>query len=91
MTGTSIRTPTTVARAAPDLKPNRLMAAATASSKKLLAPMRADGHAMLCFSPTDGDVDVKALHADFLLRSVFVVGAQAVAQTTPWLQQFSVK
>ena len=29
------QTPTTVARAAPDWKPNRLMAAATASSKKL--------------------------------------------------------
>src|SRR5690606_38636562 len=37
MTGTSTSTPTTVARAAPELKPNRLMAAATASSKKLLA------------------------------------------------------
>ena len=49
MTGTSISTPTTVASAAPDWKPNRLMAAATASSKKLL---RADqgrraGDAML--------------------------------------------
>src|SRR5882724_10936671 len=32
MTGTSISTPTTVASAAPDLKPNRLIAAATASS-----------------------------------------------------------
>jgi hypothetical protein len=44
--------PTTVARAAPELKPNRLMAAATASSKKLDAPIKADGQAMLCFSPT---------------------------------------
>ena len=35
ITGTSISTPTTVASAAPDWKPNRLMAAATASSKKL--------------------------------------------------------
>ena len=43
MTGTSIRTPTTVASAAPELKPNRLIAAATANSKKLLAPMSADG------------------------------------------------
>jgi len=35
ITGTSISTPTTVASAAPELKPNRLIAAATASSKKL--------------------------------------------------------
>ena len=52
MTGTSISTPTTVARAAPELKPNRLMAAATASSKKLDAPIKADGQATECFSPT---------------------------------------
>ena len=52
ITGTSINTPTTVASAAPDWKPNRLMAAATASSKKLLAPINAEGQAMLCFSPT---------------------------------------
>ena len=32
MTGTSISTPTTVASAAPELKPNKLMAAATAIS-----------------------------------------------------------
>ena len=52
MTGTSISTPTTVASAAPELKPNRLMAAATASSKKLDAPINAEGQAMLCVSPT---------------------------------------
>jgi hypothetical protein len=45
MTGTSINTPTTVASAAPDEKPNRLIATATASSKKLLAPISADGPA----------------------------------------------
>src|SRR6478752_1435850 len=44
ITGTSISTPTTVASAAPDSKPKRLIAAATASSKKLLAPISADGH-----------------------------------------------
>ena len=43
ITGTSISTPTTVASAAPEWKPNRLMAAATASSKKLLAPISAEG------------------------------------------------
>ena len=42
MTGTSTNTPTTVARAAPDWKPNNTMAVATASSKKLLAPIKAD-------------------------------------------------
>ena len=51
ITGTSIRTPTTVASAAPELKPNRLMAAATASSKKLLAPISAEGAATQCASP----------------------------------------
>ena len=51
ITGTSISTPTTVASAAPELKPNRLMAAATASSKKLLAPISADGPATQCCSP----------------------------------------
>jgi hypothetical protein len=45
ITGTSISTPTTVASAAPELKPNRLIAVATASSKKLLAPIKADGQA----------------------------------------------
>ena len=42
MTGTSIKTPTTVARAAPELNPKRLIAAATANSKKLLAPISAE-------------------------------------------------
>ncbi len=51
MTGTSIRTPTTVASAAPEEKPNRPMAAATASSKKLLAPISAEGAATQCCSP----------------------------------------
>jgi len=45
MTGTSTSTPTTVARAAPDSKPNSTMAVATASSKKLLAPISAEGPA----------------------------------------------
>ena len=42
MTGTSISTPTTVASAAPDENPNRLMVAATASSKKFDVPIIAD-------------------------------------------------
>ena len=45
ITGTSISTPATVANAAPELRPNRLTAVATASSKKLLAPINADGPA----------------------------------------------
>ena len=40
-------TPTTVARVAPDVKPKRETATATASSKKLLAPIIAAGDAML--------------------------------------------
>ena len=51
MTGTSISTPTTVASAAPELNPKRLIAAATASSKKLLAPISAEGPATQCCSP----------------------------------------
>ena len=51
ITGTSIRTPTTVANAAPELKPKRLIAAATASSKKFDAPINAEGPATQCCSP----------------------------------------
>ena len=51
MTGTSINTPPTVASAAPEEKPNRLMAAATANSQKLLAPISADGPAPQWASP----------------------------------------
>ena len=50
MMGTSTSTPTTVASAAPDSNPNKEMAAATASSKKLLAPIWAAGAAMSCGS-----------------------------------------
>lgn len=48
MTGTSTRTPTTVASVAPDCSPNREIDTATANSKKLLAPISAPGAAMLC-------------------------------------------
>jgi len=52
ITGTSTRTPTTVASATLELKPNRLMATATASSKKFDAPISTDGpHAV----PRAGD------------------------------------
>jgi len=43
MTGTSIHTPTAAANAAPDSKPNRLIAAATANSKKFDATTYTDG------------------------------------------------
>tara|TARA_B100000700_G_C14484674_1_gene596768 strand:+ start:88 stop:255 length:168 start_codon:yes stop_codon:yes gene_type:complete len=39
ITGTSTKTPTTVAVAAPELTPKRLIAIATANSKKLEAPI----------------------------------------------------
>lgn len=45
MTGTSTSTPTTVASAAPDESPKSEMAVATASSKKLLAPIKPAGAA----------------------------------------------
>jgi hypothetical protein len=50
ITGTSTRTPTTVASAAPELSPNREIATATANSKKLEVPIRQAGPAMLCGS-----------------------------------------
>lgn len=45
MTGTSTNTPTTVASVAPESRPKSEMAAATASSKKLEAPINAAGAA----------------------------------------------
>ena len=45
MTGTSISTPTTVASAAPELRPNKTTAVAIATSKWLLAPIKAAGAA----------------------------------------------
>lgn len=45
ITGTSMRTPTTVARAAPELSPYRVVAVAMATSKWLLAPIMAEGAA----------------------------------------------
>src|SRR5690606_23611483 len=51
ITGTSTSTPTTVASAAPECTPNTATAVATASSKKLLAPIRADGPATQWATP----------------------------------------
>src|ERR1700756_5694607 len=48
ITGTSTRTPTAVARAAGLVGPKSAIATATASSKKLLAPIKDPGVAMLC-------------------------------------------
>lgn len=48
MTGTSTRTPTTVASAAPEFKPNSEIATATANSKKLDVPIKAHGAAIRC-------------------------------------------
>ena len=50
ITGTSTRTPTTVARAAPEVNPKIPMAVATANSKKLLDPIILAGAAMECFN-----------------------------------------
>ena len=47
MTGTSVRTPTVVANAAGDVVPNSATATATASSKKLEAPIIPAGAAIL--------------------------------------------
>jgi hypothetical protein len=48
ITGTSIKTPTTVANDAPEFKPNKAIATATDNSKKLLAPIMAAGAQILC-------------------------------------------
>ena len=48
--GTSIKTPTTVAKDAPEFNPNKEIATATANSKKLLAPIIAEGAQTLCFN-----------------------------------------
>jgi hypothetical protein len=48
ITGTSTSTPTTVTSAAPEFRPNRPMATATASSKKFDVPISAQGAAILC-------------------------------------------
>ena len=50
MTGTSTNTPTIVARATGEVVPNRAMATATDSSKKLDAPIMPAGAAILCGS-----------------------------------------
>ena len=50
ITGTSTSTPTTVASAAPEFRPNSEIATATASSKKLEVPIRQAGPAMSCGS-----------------------------------------
>jgi len=47
ITGTSTNTPTTVTSVAPESNPNRTIATATESSKKLLAPIIAAGAAIL--------------------------------------------
>ena len=46
MTGTSTKTPTTVASVAPDDRPNSEIATATASSKKFDAPIMPHGAAI---------------------------------------------
>ena len=46
ITGTSTNTPTTVANAAPELSPNKLIATATANSKKFDVPINAAGAAV---------------------------------------------
>lgn len=48
ITGTSTSTPTTVANAAPECKPNKEIATATANSKKLLVPIKQAGAEISC-------------------------------------------
>jgi hypothetical protein len=81
ITGTSISTPTTVGSAAPDSNPNRLIAAATASSKKLLAPINAEGHATSCASPTRRFNQ----YASAELKKTWIrIGTASIAMTSGW-------
>ena len=48
MTGTSVKTPTTVARTAGEVVPNNAIATATDNSKKLEAPIIPAGAAISC-------------------------------------------
>jgi len=48
ITGTSTKTPTIVAKATGDVAPNSAIATATDNSKKLDAPIKADGAAIQC-------------------------------------------
>jgi hypothetical protein len=52
ITVTSMDAPTSVTSAAPEVKPNRAIAVATADSKKWLPPISADGPASQCASPS---------------------------------------
>jgi hypothetical protein len=45
ITGTSTNTPTVIAKVTPESTPNKIVDTAIASSKKLLAPMKAVGAA----------------------------------------------
>jgi hypothetical protein len=45
ITGTSTNTPIVIAKVTPESTPNKIVDTATASSKKLLAPMKAVGAA----------------------------------------------
>src|SRR3546814_3307583 len=71
ITGTSTSTPTTVASAAPEFSPNRLIAAATASSKKLDAPIRAAGAATHPATPKRSEEHTSELQS--LLRHSYAV------------------
>jgi hypothetical protein len=76
MTGTSTSTPTTVESAAPDWKPKRAIAVATANSKKLLAPINAEGPAMHPLGPLLAGM-TKPYSEDLRPRVVAAVAAGA--------------
>ena len=62
MTGTSVNTPTVVASAAGEVVPNSAIATATASSKKLDAPIIPAGAAISCGS-------FNSLHAKYAIAN----------------------
>ena len=74
ITGTSIKTPTTVTNDAPDSNPNSAIATATASSKKLLAPIIAEGETMLCGS----FATLPAFHVIKNIKYVWIVNGTAI-------------
>ena len=91
ITGTSIRTPTTVARVAPDFKPKSEIATATASSKKLLAPIMPAGAAMSCgsFHPHDHKYPTPKIKIVWIVRGIAIsnMSVGLLIMTLPWKEK----
>lgn len=74
MTGTSVKTPTVVARAAGEVVPNNAIATATDSSKKLDAAIIPAGAAISCvnFSHLHGIYEIKKIRKVWMIRGTAI-------------------